>query len=59
MKTIRDYLPSGPKKDTMIQGRVPEHVAELTRLIMERQQLNWSDVLTACLQKFNDEEDEE
>ena len=56
-KSISDFLPEHPPQ-TMVQGRVPVEVAEQVRLIMEKENRSWSEVLTACLQWFVQEKED-
>lgn len=53
-KTIQDYLPH-KEHYTFIQGRVPSEITKEAKQIMEKNNLSWSDVLTACIKKFIDE----
>lgn len=55
MSNIQSYLPKKVKKTSNVQGRVPEEVYVEAKKIMDRENLNWSDVLTACLRHLIDE----
>jgi hypothetical protein len=55
-KSLKDYLPDhNPVKRVNVQGRVPEALFNPVREIMDKKELTWNDVLTACLQKFLDD----
>lgn len=54
-KPIQEYLPKRSHMEkTMIQGRVDTPLVKEVRKILEKENLTWSDVLTACLKSFVD-----
>jgi len=53
-KTIADYLPR--KMDTtLVQARVPKHLVKSVKQVIETQNIGWSELIRACLEKFLDE----
>lgn len=52
---IGKFLQKKPQYNFMIQARVPIEIAQQIRVIMIREKLKWSEVLTACLRAFIDE----
>lgn len=54
-KSIQDYLPIKSKRMVMVNARVPVEVVDQIRRILEKENLSWTDVITACLRHFLDE----
>lgn len=54
-KSLQDYLPNRSRNTTICSGRVPIDVFNEVKKIMEKENLSWADVLTACLRHFLDE----
>lgn len=53
---IRKYLPLRERTDYLnVQAKIPIHLAEQCKKIMEKENFSWSDVITACLENFVDE----
>lgn len=54
-KNIRDYLPRKTTELQPVQARLPKDLVDQVKAIMDREDLTWGEVLTACLTKFIEE----
>jgi hypothetical protein len=55
MSKITDYLPVKAKTQTLVQARVPSELVGEIKKLMERENLSWTDVMTACLRQLLEE----
>lgn len=53
-KSIRDYLPK-KQQITLVQARVATSVVGPVKEYMDKNDMGWSELITACLKKFMDE----
>jgi len=52
MKTIQDFLPKKSKDHALVQGRVPQAIADQARGLMHEKGWSWADVITSALKAF-------
>jgi hypothetical protein len=57
MKNIRDYI--SDKSKTLVQARIDTTLVEQVREVMSRENLTWTELLSACFKKFLDENKKE